>query len=176
MKKVLLTLCEYNKITDEKLFNILDKISSEKLNQENGSYFKTLTGTFNHIIITCIFWMQRIKKYFKDYKALQNEVLNKQIKSITQIITNDYSEIVNMIKEIDLIFINLIKEATEEELSENINYIDTKNKENKKDFGLVLLHILNHIVHHRGQISQILDEWGIENDYSNLISVFDRFK
>ncbi|MFP4430552.1 MAG: DinB family protein [Spirochaetota bacterium] len=31
-----------------------------------------------------------------------------------------------------------------------------------------LLHVLNHHTHHRGQISQILDAMGIENDYSGL--------
>jgi uncharacterized damage-inducible protein DinB len=175
MKKVLLTICEYNKITNEKLFGILDKISLEKLNLENGSYFNTVTGILNHIIITCILWMQRIKTFFKNYNSLQNDILNKQINSISQIISHDYSEIVNIIKEIDLIFVSLIKEINEDELNKNFIYMDTKNKENTKEFGLVLFHILNHIVHHRGQISQILDSWEIENDYSNLISAFDRF-
>jgi uncharacterized damage-inducible protein DinB len=31
------------------------------------------------------------------------------------------------------------------------------------------LHLFNHETHHRGQIATILDQMGIENDYSNLI-------
>lgn len=31
-----------------------------------------------------------------------------------------------------------------------------------------LLHMFNHQTHHRGQLAQVLDERGVENDYSNL--------
>ncbi len=34
----------------------------------------------------------------------------------------------------------------------------------------VFLHLFNHQTHHRGQISVLLDQLGVENDYSNLIS------
>ena len=30
-------------------------------------------------------------------------------------------------------------------------------------------HVFNHQTHHRGQVSQILDELGIKHDFSNLI-------
>ena len=33
----------------------------------------------------------------------------------------------------------------------------------------VLLHLMNHATHHRGRISQILDEEGIEHDYSGIL-------
>ena len=30
-------------------------------------------------------------------------------------------------------------------------------------------HVFNHQTHHRGQVSQILDEMGVAHDFSNLI-------
>jgi uncharacterized damage-inducible protein DinB len=54
----------------------------------------------------------------------------------------------------------------------DIKYLDKKifYKDNKtRTVWEILIHTFNHQTHHRGQISEILDENKIENDFSNMI-------
>jgi len=38
-------------------------------------------------------------------------------------------------------------------------------------FWKALMHMFNHQTHHRGQVSQILDQLKLENDFSNIILI-----
>jgi uncharacterized damage-inducible protein DinB len=42
----------------------------------------------------------------------------------------------------------------------------------QKPSWLVLLHMFNHQTHNRGQIALILDQMGVDNDYSGIIGKF----
>lgn len=54
-------------------------------------------------------------------------------------------------------------------LSRAIEYRNTRGTAFRQPLWQILLHMFNHQTHHRGQIAQVLDENGIENDVSNLI-------
>ena len=49
--------------------------------------------------------------------------------------------------------------------------VNRKGERTEKDAWKAVLHFFNHQTHHRGQVSCILDELGIENDYSNMIRI-----
>jgi uncharacterized damage-inducible protein DinB len=42
--------------------------------------------------------------------------------------------------------------------------------------GDVVLQIINHTAHHRGQLSQILDELGIEHDFGGILAFAEEVK
>jgi uncharacterized damage-inducible protein DinB len=170
MKEIIEKLVEYNKLTNNDMFTILSTINNNDLNKDIGSYFISINGILNHLINTDIIWLQRIKRYFKAYTSLDNELINTtEIKSITQINTNNFHELRNTISNLDQIFINLLIEIKNNELGKEINYLNTKGERKSKMFWLLLVHIFNHNTHHRGQISGFLDIMKIENDFSNMI-------
>ena len=50
-----------------------------------------------------------------------------------------------------------------------LQYKNWDGKEMQKPSWLVLLHMFNHQTHNRGQIALILDQMGVDNDYSGII-------
>lgn len=42
----------------------------------------------------------------------------------------------------------------------------------QKTVWLVFLHLFNHQTHNRGQIALILDQIGVDNDYSGILDKF----
>jgi len=64
-----------------------------------------------------------------------------------------------------------IMSFSEEIEDKNINY-STQDLKNGKCVQLKpIMHMFNHQTHHRGQISNILDDLSITNDYSNMINL-----
>ncbi len=176
MKEIILTLSEYNKDTNNEIFAILNNVSINSLNPNIGSYFNSITGILNHVLVTNIWWLQRLAKFSKNYKNIKNKIFEKyQINSINQIITENYKELKELITKVDYIFINLVKGLEDSELKIKVNYINSKKVKITKEFGFLLLHIFNHHTHHRGQLSQILDSLKIDNDFSNLNRKYDGF-
>ena len=68
----------------------------------------------------------------------------------------------------------LVEELTDEMLAGGIVLVDPKGNKHRFIFGQVLMHLFNHQTHHRGALSQLLDELEIENDFSNLLSIIPR--
>jgi uncharacterized damage-inducible protein DinB len=72
---------------------------------------------------------------------------------------------------VDYLFLSLAEELSDDLLSTTIERTNRKGEKQRLVFWKALLHVFNHHTHHRGQISQILDQRGIENDYSVLINI-----
>jgi uncharacterized damage-inducible protein DinB len=53
-----------------------------------------------------------------------------------------------------------------------LEYRNIKGEPQRKVLRRTLLHVFNHQTHHRGQVAALLDRFGVDNDYSNLIWKF----
>jgi uncharacterized damage-inducible protein DinB len=53
-----------------------------------------------------------------------------------------------------------------------LRYQDIRGKQQEKPAWRALLHFFNHQTHHRGQVSVLLDQMSVTNDFSNLIWKF----
>jgi uncharacterized damage-inducible protein DinB len=61
---------------------------------------------------------------------------------------------------------------SERQYASVMEYKGWDGKDMKKSVWLVLAHQFNHQTHHRGQIAVLLDQMGIENDYSGILNKF----
>jgi len=73
---------------------------------------------------------------------------------------------------IDTAMIDFVTLITEEELDKSIPVTSFNGVENQFVW-FILIQCFTHATHHRGEISQILDEMGIENDFSGLKQKYD---
>ena len=65
-----------------------------------------------------------------------------------------------------------VRDLNANDLYSDVTYRNSKGREFRQPLWHILLHMFNHQTHHRGQVAQVLDEHGVENDVSNLIWYF----
>ena len=128
-------------------------------------YFKNIGDILFHILDVDLSWTNDLKQKINS-KIFENN-LYKNFNENASII-NTYKSIIDF--EIDRInfdnlLVELIKGMDKEQIEEEI----TVSNYQTKTVWEILIHTFNHQTHHRGQISQILDENGINNDFSNMI-------
>lgn len=70
---------------------------------------------------------------------------------------------------VDALLERVVATITVASRSVQFSYVRANGEQRESHVGHVLLHLFNHQTHHRGQIALMLDELGVENDYSNLI-------
>jgi uncharacterized damage-inducible protein DinB len=61
------------------------------------------------------------------------------------------------------------RNLSEDGLATSFDYQNSKRREFTQKRWQALLHVFNHQTHHRGQVAQVLDEHGMENDVPNII-------
>lgn len=166
MKKILETMAHYNKEVNEQLFTLLSAQSPEELTAQRSSYFGSILNLLNHIILSDMGWMTAYRD--SGFTVLDNRSLDYDDPGFGKELYSDLESLWNQRRVIDDLYIQWIGSLDEEQLASPITLTRKSGKTSTFILGLALQHLFNHQTHHRGAVSQILDEMGVENDYSNF--------
>jgi uncharacterized damage-inducible protein DinB len=72
------------------------------------------------------------------------------------------------IKTVDEVLVNFVESLREEEFAAPVDCPFYRGKPPTVPLYFMLQNLTAHGIHHRGQVSQILDSLGIDNDYSGI--------
>jgi uncharacterized damage-inducible protein DinB len=166
MKNYLVLLSEYNEASNSTILDIFKKIEMQDLMQDRGSFAGGLFGLMDHITATEIFYQKIIKNGFPDLKSLKHKYIGLEIE-FSKLNFPDMGKLKDVISVCDDALIKTAKILSENDYDTELTF-KTPRGEFKQTTALFFLRMFNHGTHHRGQISQILDEMKIENDYSGI--------
>jgi len=71
--------------------------------------------------------------------------------------------------ELDACFLKLVSILSENDLRAQVRKTVRSGETIERPLWVVLMHCFNHQTHHRGQGTQILDAFGVANDYSGML-------
>ncbi|NRB40442.1 MAG: damage-inducible protein DinB [Pseudomonadales bacterium] len=103
--------------------------------------------------------------------SLQNMHQISQPKSLDQILHQDFEILKQEREEIDKIINDFTNEITDEKISSTLNYCNTKGESFAKNLAYIIQHLFNHQTHHRGQVSVLLSQAGIDIGATDLLMV-----
>ena len=161
------TLANYNIRLNRQVLAAAASLSHEQLLQDRGAFFKSILGTLNHILLGDLLWLRRFYLHHgpdnKQFSHLTKLNDFPAIKSLDQILFSDFSEFKAARASVDSIIRDWVNEQlTEEDLESGFTYTNMKGEASTKNFGEVLSHIFNHQTHHRGQVSSLLSQAGVD--------------
>ena len=143
-----------------------------KIIKENNFYNKSVTGYIKsisdilfHILDVDLSWTNDLKQIINS-NIFENNLYKNFDENI--LIINPYKSIIEFENDrtvLDNLLLKFIKGINKYDVEKEI----TLNNNKIKTVWEILIHMFNHQTHHRGQFSQILDENGINNDFSNMI-------
>jgi uncharacterized damage-inducible protein DinB len=169
-------LARYNRAANEALVGLLDKLSPAELAKPRGSYFGSIQGILDHVIMCDINWLRRFRELFPEDEPLRRPRLSPPGHAWTVFEFPVFAEFKAERAKVDSILVDFAAAADSSRFGEVLAYSDSHGIARRYYFRDALDHVFNHQTHHRGQISQILDELGVEHDFSNLIGVAEAIK
>ena len=171
MKEILQLMARYSRHANLQLFDILKSLPEKSLSEPRGSYFDNLLGLLNHLLVADLGWLSAYRDSLPQLESLKNPALDVEHPGWGKILHHDLASLIAHQEKMDQIFIDLTEEVSTEEFEGNITLKRSNGESREFPFGKVLMHLLNHHTHHRGAITQILDEMDVENDFSNLMAL-----
>jgi len=168
-------LARYNRAANADLVGHLCSLPASELSKPRGSYFGSIQGVLDHVIMCDINWLRRFRELFApDPKVGKDEPLNRPRlappgHAWTKFEFPVFEEFARERAVVDAIFEDWIALADTGRFGEVLAYSDSHGAPKRYIFREALDHVFNHQTHHRGQVSQLLDEMGIVHDYSNLV-------
>ncbi|MFW5686519.1 MAG: DinB family protein [Spirochaetota bacterium] len=135
----------------------------------SGGYFGSVMGTLNHILVSELGWMNRFRDSPVNRPALDSPALDFTRPEPGTLLIGEFAALRVRREQVDAILRRFVEELDEDSLSSAVEQPDRNGAVSRWTPAFVILHLMNHATHHRGQISQVLDEAGIEHDFSGIL-------
>ena len=169
-------LANYNNRMNQKICDSIKVLSDQDLWADKGAFFGSILGTLNHLMVGDLIWLTRFNQhpnYPNGFTALQGLARFEKPFQLTQKLCHSQTDYIGKRLTLDKIIIDLIEELTEEDLSRTLTYTNTKGIRFNKPFSQLLLHLFNHQTHHRGQVTTLLNQLGIDIGETDLLMLID---
>ena len=167
MQKETITLfVNYNKSVNLLMNGLIANLSQDEWDKALGGFFPSIHSLCSHLYIGDYTWLKRFSR-LRLFTSLSNSYFENDY-SFQETLFNDMSDYLIERPELDKRMIAFADEITEDDLAQNLKYIDSHGTAHERNFGRCLLQFVNHETHHRGMISLYLEMLGCPNDFSFL--------
>lgn len=162
-------LASYNQWINAKLYEAASQLSGADLAKDRGAFFGSILNTLNHIVIADIIWLKRFAKHPSCTTVLREVADLPDPTSLNQIIFSDFSSLHKHRTWLDGQIIHWIDKLSENDLDYVLSYHNVKGVSASKRYSNLLLHFFNHQTHHRGQVSTLLSQAGVDIGITDLL-------
>jgi uncharacterized damage-inducible protein DinB len=167
----ILMYARHNRAVNRIVFDLLDKMSNDDREKERGSYYGSLSGLFRHIIGGSLYYLEIYKKPLGDNPEVVKEISS--IEDLPKIPVGPLSEaqwkeLESVMAAIDAACISVAETMKEYNINLPVKVDWYEGNPDSVPLYFMLSQLLVHNIHHRGQISQILDSLKIDNDFSRI--------
>jgi len=148
---------QYNQTMNQRIYEICARIPDEIRKQDSKTYFKSIHGTLDHILLGDRAWMNRLGP--KEYPLVK----------IGCELFSDFDEMATARIDLDADICRWTQTLSEDWLSTEMTWTASLDGvERTQPVWLLVSQIFNHQTHHRGQLSTLLNQAGHDVGITDL--------
>lgn len=163
-------MASYNEWMNGQVYAAAGTLPEEELTLDRQAFFGSILGTLNHLVVADTIWLKRFCGYGEGFEALAPVKSLPMPASLDQILHADLDSLRAKRRSLDHVITALAAEVTEADLEQRLHYSNTKGVAAAKNFFSVLMHFFNHQTHHRGQVTTLLFQAGVDVGVTDLIA------
>jgi uncharacterized damage-inducible protein DinB len=159
-------LARYNRWMNDKLYGLAADMSDEARRRQSGAFFGSIHGTFNHILLADRIWLGR----FRGDEVPDGHMGPGGILSLDQQLYADFAELRRERVKTDEVLSVWVSELTLDRLAAPLVF-KRRGATLSSPLWWSVAHVFNHQTHHRGQISTLLTQQGIDPGVTDLVAM-----
>ncbi|MFZ2452716.1 MAG: DinB family protein [Methylovulum miyakonense] len=164
-------MASYNAWMNAKLLEAALELPEAELIANKKAFFGSILGTLNHLVVADTIWLNRFASHPARYSALEPLVSLPMPDTLDQMVCPDIFSLQARRKLLDDIILDWAEAVTEADLDYVLHYANTKGVPADKNFYSLVMHFFNHQTHHRGQITTLLYQVGIDMGITDLVAL-----
>ncbi len=152
------TMARYNRWMNDRLYALCAELGDAERKRDAGAFFKSIHGTLNHLLLGDRVWMGRfLGKPFA-------------VTSLAQELHSDFAELRSQRAATDDAIAQWAGSLRPEDFQRDLVYTSIVNPaERRLPMWIAVTHFFNHQTHHRGQLTTLLSQRGIDPGVTDLI-------
>lgn len=163
-------MASYNTWMNAKMYAAAGRLPAADLAADRKAFFRSILGTLNHLVVADTIWLQRFATHPARHAALDPVRTLPPPSSLDQLAFEDFAELSEHRRRLDAIIEDWAAALTDEDLTHVLRYT-------RRDAGFargmsgLLLHFFNHQTHHRGQVTTLLTQAGVDVGVTDLLAL-----
>jgi uncharacterized damage-inducible protein DinB len=151
-------MARYNRWMNERIYAICAGLSDAQRKEDRGAFFKSIHGTLNHLLLADRVWMGRFLA--RAFAA----------SSLAQELYADFAELERGRAATDAQICEWAASLGDDDLAGTLTYTSIVNPAPRSlPLWLAVTHFFNHQTHHRGQLTTLLSQRGIDPGVTDLL-------
>ena len=161
-------LALYNQRMNKQLLGACSKLTHEQLHHNTRSFFSTIMAHWNHILFGDLIMLQRLVA--NDLVSVEATVLEMLPvpKSVSDTFASNLEELSELRELVDSIYLEITDQLTAESCNQIVSYTTTEGQMIERIVGEFFQHVFNHQTHHRGQLTCLLSQFGVDFGCTDL--------
>ncbi len=166
-------MARYNRWFNARLYEAAGRLSDEERKRERGAFFGSIHGTLNHVMVGDRIWLRRFAG-LAPFESLDADRL--AIPGFTGLdmqLHADFGALAHERAALDEAIEQFAQALTDPLLAGTLHYTTTTGQPRAMRTWQALSHFFNHQTHHRGQVTTLLMQAGIDVGTTDLIALAD---
>ena len=150
-------MADYNQWMNDKLFRVCALLPEKELHADKGAFFKSIYLTLNHIAYSDLAFLSRFT----------GEPL--QVPPMGQDLFGGFQALSKQRDKLDARLCIWADSLTPEWLAQTLTYVSkVDGRQRTAPHWVLVTHVFNHQIHHRGQLTTVLTQQGIDIGSADL--------
>ena len=150
-------MARYNRWMNERLYALCGDIADAERKRDRGAFFGSIHGTLNHLLWGDRMWLGRFVGTPCAYPAFGADMFA------------DFDELRSEREATDRSMLDWAGSVTAEWLTSPLQYASkVDGKTRRLPAGIAAVHMFNHGIHHRGQLTTLLKQVGVDPGVTDL--------
>jgi uncharacterized damage-inducible protein DinB len=165
-------LAQYNRWFNQRLYAACEGLSDADRRRDRGAFFGSIHATLNHIVWGDRMWLGRFAAQGMQFPSLSDDVLRLPENALHgTVIHDDWRELCSQRDALDSAIEAWTTDMPADYPLRVMRYRNTRGVEREHPMWKALTHFFNHQTHHRGQVTTLLAQSGIDPGVTDLIAL-----
>ena len=158
-QEYVVTMARYNAWQNTSLYIAAASLSDAERKRDRGAFFKSIHGTFNHLLWADQIWLSRFAGTLQPAGGIDRSSL----------LHDDFATQKSERARIDRMILDWAVSVAPDWLARDFSwYSASAKREMSYPTGTVMVHFFNHQTHHRGQLHAMLTQAGVVPEATDL--------
>ena len=161
------TMARYNRWMNEKLYAACDRLTDEERKEDCAAFFKSIHSTLNHLLWADYNWLGRFAQGTPHAKDYPKSAMGVDL-------YEDWNGLKTARIAMDADILSWAATLDSDWLASDFSWYSGLTKSTRsKPAWLLVTHMFNHQTHHRGQVTTLLSQRGIDLGDTDLMLMPD---
>lgn len=165
-------LARYNRWFNQRLYAACEQLPDDERKRERGAFFSSIHNTLNHLVWGDRLWLRRFAAQGVAFPALGERLLDLPEHAVhATVLYPQWAALREHREELDAAIEDWVRDMPAEFPLRIMRYSNTAGVQREHPAWQALTHFFNHQAHHRGQVSTLLKQAGIDPGVTDLIAL-----